>query len=338
MASLIRRGGKRNARLEVSYYLPNGDRGTVRLGRIPYEVGQQITMRVERLLAARRLNVEPDAETVAWLRGLDSKVHERIAAKGLVKPREAEPGRQGIGEFTRRILDTKRRKKKARTCDLYERSRRYLLEFFAERTALEDIRPDRAAEWQEFLHRKGMSEATVRSHTRDAKMYFNAAVDAELIHRNPFAKLPSGSVASKRDVYVTPQEAILVLQACPSDQWRALFGLARYAGLRLPSETHILEFGHIDWHTHRMNVYAPKTDSTRQVPIEPRLQRLLLAVFVNAGAGQKRVIRLPRNNLHRRFRRIVKAAGLTPWAAPFQSLRQSCETEWAGRYPQYAVS
>ncbi len=40
----------------------------------------------------------------------------------------------------------------------------------------------------------------------------------------------------------------------------------------------------------------------------------------------------------RRVRRIWARAGVEPWARLWQTLRSSCEKEWAMTFPQYAVS
>jgi hypothetical protein len=45
-----------------------------------------------------------------------------------------------------------------------------------------------------------------------------------------------------------------------------------------------------------------------------------------------------RPNLWRDFGVICKRAGLERWADWCQVLRRNCETDWAQKYPQYAVS
>ena len=76
----------------------------------------------------------------------------------------------------------------------------------------------------------------------------------------PFHKLKGGTVAARRERHVTPEETDDLLEACPSTQWRAVVGLARLAGLRVPSETHGLRWGDIDFARGRMTVRSPKTE------------------------------------------------------------------------------
>lgn len=62
----------------------------------------------------------------------------------------------------------------------------------------------------------------------------------KIIDANPFDSLRSGPTPSKDIRYITPDEIQRVIDACPDAEWRLLFGLARYAGLGIPSESHRL--------------------------------------------------------------------------------------------------
>ncbi len=182
----------------------------------------------------------------------------------------------------------------------------------------------------------------MRLHCRNAKACFNDAVERELMNANPFRKLTSTAVSAERDRYITPKEADSILDKCPDIRWKVLFGLARFAGLRVPSETHLLTWGDVDWQRGRLSVYAPKTERfpkhrRRPVPIVPKLMTILQDAFDAAAEGQERVVALSRNNLHRMVRSVVQKAGLEPWKDLFQALRRSCDTEWKQTFPAYAV-
>jgi integrase len=49
-----------------------------------------------------------------------------------------------------------------------------------------------------------------------------------------------------------------VIDACPDAEWRLLFGLARYAGLRIPSESHRLTWADVDFERARLTVHSPR--------------------------------------------------------------------------------
>ncbi len=150
-------------------------------------------------------------------------------------------------------------------------------------------------------------------------------------------------MAAERERYLKPEEANTVLEACPDVRWRVLVGLARFGGLRCPSETHILTWADIDWDRGRMTVRSPKTERFEQhrqrvVPIGPKLRPLLQDAFHAAEDGQEGVVGLSRNNMRRQTQVILKRAGLEPFGRCFQVFRQGCETEWAMTLPQHAVS
>ena len=145
-----------------------------------------------------------------------------------------------------------------------------------------------------------------------------------------------------REYFVTREQATTVLDACPNIQWRALVGLARLAGLRVPSETRLLTWASVDWGRGRLTVRSPKTEryeghDQRETPIVPKLAILLQDAFDAAEEGQERVITLSVNNLQRDFQVIVRRAGLQRWPRPFQVCRQSLDTEWKMTYPDHAV-
>ena len=93
-----------------------------------------------------------------------------------------------------------------------------------------------------------------------------------------------------------------------------------------------------------MTVRSPKTEhhvghEQRVVPIVSRLMTLLQDAFDSAETGEERIVTLGRGGqLHRRLQAIVKTTGVEPWPRVFQTLRSSCEKEWAMDFPQYAVS
>jgi integrase len=84
-----------------------------------------------------------------------------------------------------------------------------------------------------------LGENTVRRTCGRAKQFFKAAQRKRLIVENPFGDMRGVGVQPNRarDYFVTRAEAERVLEACPDAQWRLIFALARFGGLRTPSET-----------------------------------------------------------------------------------------------------
>ena len=225
-------------------------------------------------------------------------------------------------------------------------TRRNLIEYFGPDRLLRDISAGDADEWRLYLIGQNLADNTVRRRCGIAKQYFRAAVRKGLISKNPFRDLTGAVQANvSRYYFVTLQETQSVLDACPDAQWRLLFALSRFGGLRCPSEHLSMRWEDIDWGRNRITIRSPKTEhhpggKSRQIPLFPELRPYLLEVFEQAEAGCKYVITRYRGtttNLGTQLRRIIRKAGLKPWPKLFQNLRSTRETELAETYPIHVV-
>ncbi len=128
-----------------------------------------------------------------------------------------------------------------------------------------------------------------------------------------------------------------LLDACPNVGWKMLLALCRLAGLRRGEALRLL-WSDINWEKHHFFVIAERTGRHRVVPIGPKLYQLLLGAFDEAEEGHGRICHVSQNGLWRNFQLYRKRAGLDKWKDAFKVMRRNCETDWAQRYPQYAVS
>ncbi|MBN2024614.1 MAG: site-specific integrase, partial [Pirellulales bacterium] len=128
-------------------------------------------------------------------------------------------------------------------------------------------------------------------------------------------------------------------------QWRLLFALSRFGGLRCPSEHLGLRWRDVDWAGGRITVHSPKTEhheggASRQIPIFPELRPYLEEVWDQAKPGDEYVITRYRDtnqNLRSRLLDIIWAAGLCEWPKLYQNLRSTRQTELAETYPMHVV-
>jgi integrase len=194
--------------------------------------------------------------------------------------------------------------------------------------------------------RERYANGTVGRTVKRAKQFFRAAVRARLIPENPFADVKPPSQANpSRLFFVTRDSAAKVLDACPDVEWRLIFALSRFGGLRCPSEHLSLTWPDIDWERDRMRVHSPKTEhleggGDRWVPLFPELKPILAEAFELAPEGALYVINRCRDgntNLRTQFMRIIRRAGLTPWPKLFHNLRATRETELAAQFPIHVV-
>ena len=339
MASITKLGKGKSPPRAIDFVddTDGGKRKRIRIGVTSHDFAEEVCRRVEQLLSAKLLNQGISPATAEWLAGVSDTLHERIAQKGLCQSRQPATKAPKLDDWLTRYVSQRGSDLKPASISRLEQTADRLTDFFGAVT-IDEITPDTAADWRAAMIAEKLSEATIRLHTRNAKSMFSAAVDRELIRRNPFAKLKSSSIAAKRERSVTLEETERLIAAAPSLQWRLLIGLARYAGLRVDSESHGLTWQDVDWERRRLRVYAPKTNSTRLVPIVGALLTLLQDAYDAAPDGATEIVTLSRNNLHRGFQVIVKRSGVTEWDDLFQALRRSCESDLAKRHPQHAVS
>lgn len=338
MASLIR--WKDGFRIEW-VVRENGTerRPRIKLSSIDRKAAQTIKHHVEELVLARSTGTLPPPETIAWLGRINDALHARLTELGLAKPRD----RRTIGAWLAAYMESKANLKVESKRKL-EQTKAKLLAHFTESRGMVDISPEDASGWRKAMTEAGLSEAAVKTHVGNAKSIFSEAKRLGLLTESPFRHLTGGVTATANDRYVSPEQMDGVLAACPDSTWRLLFGLARYAGLRTPSETHLLAWSDVDFDKGRLRVRSPKTErfaghAERIVPIDPRLMRLLRERFDTAPEGDVLLVGcLNRTALHRRAKAIIEASKVEPWDDLWQTLRRSCEIEWAKTHPQYAVS
>jgi len=339
MASLV---NDTNGRKRIQFRA-EGKRKTLRLGKCSRRQAESIKFRVEQLvLAANGAMGVIEADTLQWLKGLDGGLYDKLAAVGLVEKRTNATLDAFIEEYLKSRTDLKPNSQL-----VYSHTRRTLREFFGADKPLRSISERDAQAWRAYLVESKLSPATVGKRTANAKAFFNVAVKRKLIPENPFADLDSKSVANKaRQYFVAREEAEKVLEHCPDAQWRLLFALARYGGLRTPSEPLELTWDDIAWDSARMTVRSPKTEhhegrESRVIPIFPEVRPYLEEVFELAEPGIPYVITRYRDanaNLRTQLLRILKRAGLQPWPRLFQNLRASRETELAAEYPLHVAT
>jgi integrase len=316
-------------------------RRTVRIGKCSQRQAEAVKVHVERLDHASITGHPVDSATARWLIQIDKKLADRLAAVGLVEKRDASTLATFIDSYIAMRTDVK-----PRTRDLYEQTRRSLLEFFDANQDITKITPGDADAWQLHLKEQGLAQNTIRRRCGRAKQFLKAAVRQKLIEENPFADLKSLVVGNpERFYFITPTEAEQVIEACPDAEWRLIFALSRYGGLRCPSEHLSLKWSDVNWEHGRILVNSPKTEhlaggESRLVPMFPELRPYPEKAFEQATPGSEFVITRYRDadkNLRTQLHRIIYRAGLKPWPKVFQNLRSTRETELAEQFPLHVV-
>ncbi len=165
-----------------------------------------------------------------------------------------------------------------------------------------------------------------------------------MVRRNPFRDLVAAVGANKaRQVLVNADVVEQIIISAPVGDWRTIFALSRYAGLRVPSELAELRWRDVCWSTGRLLIHSPKTahhvdGGDRSMPILPELRKHLWDAYERRPDDAEFVINRPelrsmKTSLTTRGAAVVKQAGYKPWPKLFQNMRSTLETELIGKYP-----
>lgn len=168
---------------------------------------------------------------------------------------------------------------------------------------------------------------------------FAEAVRDRLIPSSPFADVrPGRDVNWSRDHDVDRATALAILESCCDCDWRLIFVLARFGGLRR-CEILTLTWADILWDSGKLKINSPKT-GLRHCPIFAEFKPILEAAFDAAPEGSVRCLSRyrVRANLGPQLNRIIEAAGVKPWDKPLQNLRSSRRTELQERFPGHVIN
>ncbi|MGD9855477.1 MAG: phage integrase SAM-like domain-containing protein [Planctomycetaceae bacterium] len=346
MTSITRRS---NGSRFITFIDAAGVRRVITLGRRPKRECESIKPKVEALADAQLSGHAPPRDVTLWVQAIDDKLHQKLAAVGLVGSRESSTLAAFVDRYIRSRTDVK-----PGTATVYRRTRKHLLDFFGAERGLREITSGDAKDFRRYLlsdrpRKKRLAEDTVRRTCSVAKQILDDALDRGSIDRNPFKHrdIPTatGGGDKSREFFVSRELAEQVLNVLPDAQWQLMFALARYGGLRCPSEVLSLRWQDIDWERERIIVASPKTEhheggESRAVPLFPELRPFLDACYELAPERATHCIthyRRMNSNYGVLLGMLVRRAGITMWPKPFQNLRSTRETELAEEFPMHVV-
>ena len=319
----------------------DGRRRTIRLGRLDRRAADGVLRHVETLLACKLAGQPIPRDTALWVGALGPVLRQRLARAGLIEARP-EPERCALGEF----LDDYIRSRvdiKPSTRTVLDQARRRMIEFFGADKPIDRITTKDADAYRAWLiEDRGLARNSVAKLTRYGRHYMAVAIRRKIIGENPFVHLPAtvgGNPA--RHVFVPASDVEQVIDVTVDLEWRALLALARYQGLRIPSEALALTWSDVDFVRRRLIIRASKTahhegGGIRVTPIFPETMPHLQALYDSAEPGAQYVITRYRDagqNLRTQLERLILRAGLTPWPQLWQALRRSRATELAAVFP-----
>ncbi len=333
----------------------------LQLGRCSKRKAQTILSKFEELLDFQRAGQEASATLCQWSSELDFEIQIQLEQFGLI-PRHSY---HTLSSWCTHYLYT-HKKTSAETKIKWKNTFKRLRTQFKDDFRIDKFTVEDAEQFRTKLETEGntrndgpLAAATVNKHCSIAKQLFELAVSAELISKNPFAKIETTNrVDRQRKEYVEAEKVERLIDVMPNWQDRLILALARFGGLRIPSEILQLRWEHIHFGNgvdepgyllienvktkHHVNV-----EPYRRVPMFPELKPYIddawemrsKSPYVLHSLDQLERFRDdPRKlNIRRRFERAFKRAGLERWPKLFHNLRASCQTDLAERFPLHCV-
>ena len=338
----------------------DGKRPMISLGTRSEDRARRANACIHDLVVARTVGEPPEPETKRWVSKVSPKLRKRLEDVGLIEPSDTPVNtRPTLGPFLKDYIKRYGPAKKPATVVTWGQCERLLLEFFPADKPLDQINAGDAEDFRNYLltrtgdkggtrKAKPLAEATVRRRCCCAKGFFEYGVSKGLIARNPFdsKRIPTVTPRTKQKHFISPEDADKVMDQLPNAGWRLLFALARWGGMRVPSEPEHLTWDDIDQAAGRINFRTPKTEhhdgkDRREIPIFPELVEPLREAFELAERGEPLVLpwlrKITGTALRKPIIRAIKAAHLTPWPKLWNAMRASRVTELREEFPSHVV-
>ena len=336
MASLTQR--KKTGEWIIRFSDGHGDELPVFVGKKPRRLAEEVRRHVERLVEARRANVAVAPETVSWLGAVDDGMRKKLERVGLIATAK-KVVKVELGEFLDSYIDEKKVDSDKLTIRNLHQTKQKLIAFFKANRDLRSISIEEMNSFRVWMVTVGkLGRNSVSTHLRKTKQFFAGAVDSGLISTNPCRKLRylQETRNEARERFMTPEQAAKVLEACPTAEWRVIFSLARFGGMR-SSEILCLQWEHVVWDENRIRVPGSKgrhgLKRMRDLPIFPELATALKELRAERPKqdGQIVLSYSKGDNIRTQMARIIEEAGVTDWKRTFQNLRSTRSTELAKR-------
>ncbi|SMP77905.1 Phage integrase family protein [Neorhodopirellula lusitana] len=346
-------------RYRVCFQSTDGQRKRLRLdSKTRKRDAEGIARKIEDLLSVKANNGTVPPSVLDWLAGVPLSLRVKLRDANLLPEHVAGAiERMTVAAWFKRYLK-ERPDIKAGTREQIEISGRNLVAYLGDDKTIDRVTAADAKRWRGWMltqgnERKkgkcGLAEDTVRRRTGRAKQVFGEAVERGMIVVNPFSKLPSASrVNTTRQRFIDIPTITKVIEEAPSTEWRTIIALARFGGLRIPSELSTLRWDRVSLPQGRITIQAPKTEHHRDgglrvMPIFPELRPFVEAAWDVATPGAVYVIETAKRrnarNLGTELGRMIERAGVERWPKAFQNLRASRETELlAAGYPAKDVA
>ncbi|MDZ4848509.1 MAG: tyrosine-type recombinase/integrase [Pirellulaceae bacterium] len=329
-----------------------GVRKTIRLGKVSLRKTEEWVRHVEQLAEAVRFSQTAEHATQSWAEKLPDELYEKLVTVNLM------PSRNTLISTLRPFIDAfidGRKDVKASTKEVWKLAGNTLVTFFGAERKLASVTEVDAEMFKQNLVELQLAPSTIHKRLQVSRSMFSQAVKRKIVSTNPFAEVTHSAIIPENRKFYVNREVIEALMNHCDSTWKSIVALARFGGLRTPSETLSLRWRDIHWNEKTILVTSPKTEhhfngATRLMPLFPELAAVLTQARAKDTNNDDFVVDrryreaatstgLWRNaNLRTQLLRILKRAELKPWPRLFHNLRASRETELVARFPIHVVA
>lgn len=293
---------------------------------------------------AKRLGKEPNSSACERLATLDPCYLKRLIELELIDasfggacvPTLEEHAADFLEHYSANAEQTRKN---------YGQTFRRLFAFFGKTKKLSQITVADAKDYRAYLLREGrvikgrnvstgLSVATVNKDIKRCGTIFRRAIDKRQLRANVFDRVQKGaSINPANNEYFSKAQIFAVMKALrPKDaEFRLAVALARFAGLRVPSEIRELRFEDFDFEGGRFAIAEKTKTGARNVPIFSTVRQELQFYIQETGLSTGYVfprLRRYKSSLAAPLNKILtKTLGLDELPCPFDNMRASCITD-----------
>ena len=296
---------------------------------------------IEHLITQAKRDRPPTAATVRWLDALDDKTHGRLAAVGLTDARKVCELPRHVLAFMENYIDRRTDWKKPEN---HRQAVNHLRAYLGRDVPFASLTHGDCEDWHRWMmHAEDgpkLYRNTAGQNVKRCRQMFKDAIKHDLAKDNPFDDIKIDLRSNEaRNHYVTPEETKAIFDACPDQEWRVIFALSRYGGLRIPSEIEWLTWSMFDWENDRFTFPASKGERygkpMRTLPIFPEMAKELHEWRKQLDESPELVcddyvVTTHRNtskSLRQQFQKILDVAGVPRYEKVYMNHRSTRRNE-----------
>lgn len=292
------------------------------------------------IVDAFKAGVSVNPETLHWAASLPERIGSKLIAWGMLPEgtrRTVAPQQRTIGAWTELFISL--HPGSERTKNNYQQARSWLLKCLDEKKDIGSVSVGDMKRWQASMSHLAMT--TRNKHVKRIKTIFASACEHGLIQTSPAAALKEERSAKRidrsRQFFVDAERSKLVLNKLPGTNWKLIFALMRFQGLRR-HEVFLLTWENVNLADKELTIPAEGKTGWRSMPIFPEVIELLESTPKASRKGKVVDWSRSEESVTELLKRHVETILGECWPKVCQQLRSTRRTELDGQFEPYVVN